>query len=281
MPPIILRKSVLEQKIAEAGGPVPATVLVVCGDMIRRSSQRESARTEETERALAALSPASVVEALAAIDLSQVRQETQRAIDESFEAAFADSPEERALFATSAMSALAARDRLESLLVAARERARLLGENGEGAAELGVAVDAREEAASALDRELERRVRSLTAVNAERRAELAKLDEPRRARAWWYAARSEAGDDELLIALGDLPGGDATVTHLGAAAQADVGSSGLPDLDRAAVAAGLRRAALDQSTPAERGWLAGRASADPELARDLALADDRSLDAGE
>ena len=282
MPPVTLRKPVLDQKISEAGGPAPKNVLAVCGDMIRRSSHPDSARTEETERALRALSPAHVALALGALDVAQIQRETARAIEESFEAAFADTPEERAMFAASAMSALKGRDQLESVLAAARAHvsmSEVLG--GASVDAVRGAVDALEQAAASLDRQLSARVRSLTAVNPERRAELAKLDESARSRAWWYSARADEGDDDLLVALADLPGGDASVTHLGSAAQADIGGSALLTLDRAAEDATLRRAAQGTTTATERAWLSARAAADASLAADVALAVDRSIDEGE
>ncbi|NUP14153.1 MAG: hypothetical protein HOW73_49600 [Polyangiaceae bacterium] len=290
MPPATIRKPTLDQAITDAGGPVPSTVLVVCGQMMRQSRRASSARPEETERALRALSPDAVVTALAAIDVTSVKSELTRAVEESFEAALAEEAQERTMFATSAMSGLAARDKVASTLTAARARLDLLqkdqGQNtsspqSEGARALSDAIASTERAIADIDASLRVRSRSLTGVNRERRAELAKLDPQERERCWWYADRSDEGDDDLLVALADLPGGKASVTRLGPAAQADIGASALIDLNMEAASSALRRIALGAATAEERAWIAKHAAVDASLKQALDVAQDTQIERGE
>lgn len=281
MPPASMKKSPLDQKILDAGGPTPQTVLVVCGDMLRRSKHTSSARPEETERALGALSIGAAAEALAAVDVKSVRTELTRAFEESFEAAFAEDAEERTLFASSAMGGIAARDRMASALAGAKARL-AIAERSQASQEscrpLSDAILSIQTAAAELDRELSSRSRTLTAVNRERRAELDKLDADQRESSWWYSSRADVGDDELVAALGDLGASSPSSRRLSAAAQKDLVATDVrgPAAEREASA--LRRAALDLAHPAEREWLARRAESAAKLREALDIAEDRSIE---
>lgn len=277
MPPATIRKTTLDQKIAEAGGPVPINVLAVCGDTIRRSKHPSSARPEEAERALRALSVADVVDALCAVDGAQVRAELTRSFEESFEAAFAESDEERSMFATSASAALAQRDRVTSVLVAAHARAGFGDGGGDDLARLKAEIQRVELTIGNVDQELRKRVRALTGINRERRAELDKLDADQRAAAWWYADRSERDDDALLAALGDLDGTSAAKGTLSDRARADLANSASAT-GKLDPASSLRRASEDRASSVELGWLASAAQKNDGLRAALELSSDRSIE---
>lgn len=278
MPPATIRKTTLDQKITEAGGPVPINVLAVCGDTMRRSKHPSSARPEEAERALRALSVADVVDAVCAVDASTVRTELTRSFEESFEAAFADSDEERTLFATSATAALSKRDRVTSVLVAARVRAGYDADDGaDDLARLKAEIQRLELTIGALDQELRKRSRLLTGINRERRAELEKLDVDQREGAWWYSDRVGREDDTLLAALGDVEGTSAAKGTLSDLARADLSNSAsvTGKLDPAS---SLRRASEDRSSAAEVAWLTRAARNSDNLQRALELSSDRSIE---
>lgn len=193
----------LETRIATLGGSSPKTILVAVGDSIRRPTDAMSARPDETERALAALSCRDVCEALAGVDVKACRAAIMRAAEDAFEAAFADSTEDRSLFASAALDGLAQRDRLASMETAARRRHALSLDGGAdlaGAAEIERALAAFSAQLADVDAGHASLARRLTGVNAERRAELGRLSPEVAERAWWYSARSE--DDALLAVLG-------------------------------------------------------------------------------
>lgn len=278
MPPATIRKTTLDQKITEAGGPVPINVLAVCGDTMRRSKHSSSARPEETERALRALSVADVMDALCSVDASSIRTELTRSFEESFEAAFAENDEERTLFATSAVAALAKRDRVTSVLVAARVRAGFGGDDGaDDLARLKAEIQRVELTIGNVDQELQKRSRSLTGINRERRAELEKLDVDQREGAWWYSDRSNRDDDTLLAALGDLEGTSAAKGTLSDLARADLANSASAT-GKLDPASSLRRASEGKSSAAEIAWLARAAQKNENLQRAVELSSDRSIE---
>jgi hypothetical protein len=201
MSPAILQKSLIEQRITEAGGPSPINVLVVCGDALRRASFPESARPEDTERALEALSIEDASAAVLAIDFVGVKRDLTRAGQDAFDAAFTDDPEERTLFASAAMAGLAGRDRAASALAAAQM---LLSMSTSETESLSTAIASAKQSLGDCDQGAASLARSLTGINRERRAELAKLDAGATKDAWWYSARSSEADDALLLALGAL-----------------------------------------------------------------------------
>lgn len=307
MPPVTIRKPLVDPKLTDTGGSIPQTlspltaqqtVLVGCGEAMRRTRHTSSARPEETERALLALSPSAVASALSGMDTVSTRSELSRAIEDAFEAAFAEDEEERTMFASSAMSGLVARDQFASALFAAKARMSQLqrsrsasdgsvvaperasssvdsrGAHGEAA--LAEAIATAEGLAQALDRQMSHGSRSLTGVNRERRAELDRLDPEQRSHAWWYADRATEGDDDLLVALGDLNG--KAVSKLGPAAEADRAASELPWSDASLEASALRRECLGAAGDSERQWLAHRAQKSAPLQEALAIAEDRSVE---
>ncbi|HTJ84071.1 MAG TPA: hypothetical protein VL400_20265 [Polyangiaceae bacterium] len=273
MPPFA--ESKLDRRIAQLGGKMSTRVLVCCGDAIRKKAgEPESARTEDTERALSALSVADAAAAVREVDVSAVASSLARASADAFEAAFAESDEERELFLASAVEGLAARDRVASIAVAARARAAMAAQSGDAATSL-------ESACADLDQRLQQaelpRVawsRSLSGANAARRALLATLTEEAAAGAWWYAARSE--DDDLLGALaGEIALEGARLSEAG---RADVARSALAN-GEALDSAALLGHALGRIDPAAEARAVARASKDASMREAIALAADRAIEA--
>jgi hypothetical protein len=253
MAPAVLRPSPFDSQLKKLGGSTPINVLTVCGDSLRRSSHPESARPDETDRALLALSIAEVAQGVGGV-APNLQAELQRAGAESFEAAFADSGEERALFAESSRGALVARDRAESVLVAARRRIELAKDD---LSELSRQVAALAERLVVVDAKQKSLARNLTGINPERRNELATLDAGAKARAWWFSLMAEPEHDGMLRSFGDLEAGR---------------PSDLALRDDSA----LRRVNLGGADPVELARLERRAARDPSLARSLEVS--RSVD---
>jgi hypothetical protein len=67
MAPAVLRPSPFDSQLKKLGGSTPINVLTVCGDSLRRTSHAESARPDETDRALLALSVAEVAQGVRGI----------------------------------------------------------------------------------------------------------------------------------------------------------------------------------------------------------------------
>lgn len=267
MPPVSIRPSMLEQRCKEFGGKTCVTVLVACGECLRRVESPESAPPIEIERALAALSVQEVEAALAGADLVTTRRDLTRAGSEAFEAAFADSDEERSLFQKSAFEALFSRDRLASMLAAAEAKGAAAGADG---APLAAAVAALRGRVGEVDQAVRGAVvRSLTALNGERRAALARLTEAARREAWWYGERAGEADDDLLAALGALEPGAGAAAH-----DDELRRAALPSAARLEASA-LRHVSLGRDGGAERAFLDARArgSQTTKSALELASAD--------
>jgi hypothetical protein len=271
MPPLV-QPSPLDTRIAELGGPSTKTILVAVGDAMRRPGDPTSARPVETGRALGALSVLDVAGVVRDVDVGACRAQLERASADAFEAAFAEAPDERTLFASAAVDGLAARDRVASICVAAERRLEMArdGASDPDAGELEGAISSLRARLSDLDRGRERFARPLTGINAERRAELARLSDEARAEAWWFAARVD--DDDLLTVLAD--GGHAR----GGSSPAvwnDLLRSKLPAFKGAerqdVLSSALARAALGRTHPEERSLLEREAARDESLARALEL----------
>ncbi|MFO0556226.1 MAG: hypothetical protein U0271_48060 [Polyangiaceae bacterium] len=213
--------------------------------------------------------------ALGAIDLGVVEAHVKRAAEEAFEAAFADSPEERALFSSSAVQALEQRDRVASM-VAAASAVMQRAQQGAPRGALEQVVSSTTAALAASDAKLASLTRSLTGANSDRRRERDKLDPSCRADAWWYSSRSDEGDDGLLMALG---GNAVEPSSLSQEAARDIERSSLFGSPMRTESA-LRRVAVGGAVDAaERAYLERRASGDPDLARALELVRDTSIEA--
>ncbi len=276
MPPLTAPKpdTYVETRVASLSSKetAPRETLAAVGDLVRRRA-RHPAMDEILSSALVALRSEEVVAALSELDPITCEESVARAAAEAFEAAFADSPEERELFAEAAVAGLLVRDRIESVVVAATRYAEACGADDVRAA-LGVLGPRFEEVDRALVR---RHARSLTGINPERRACLEELDEEARPRAAWFAARVET--DGLLEALAASP---APAGGTSAAVREDLTLSALPRF--AAKTQGARRdfsdaessalfhVALARASASEREFLGLRAEKDETLAvalRDL------------
>lgn len=267
MPPVsVPRPSSLEQRCKELGGTSCTTMLVAVGEALRHEPTRESAPATEVERALAALSVADVVAALAGVDAEATKREIQRAGSEAFEAAFADTDEEKTLFQKSAAEALFSRDRLASMIAAVDAKRR--AHAGAEAESLAQAVASARALTGGLDASVKSVTRALTAINGERRLALGRLSQAARAEAWWYAERSAPADDDLLTSLGDLSGA-------GSAAHAtELNRAALPSARRLEASA-LRSVSRRRDAASERAFLEARAARDvaTKSALELASAD--------
>lgn len=237
-------------------------VVAMVGEVLRRQGSCGQELVEQATAALARVSQADVDAAVRSISVTACRADVVRASEEAFEAAFADSNEERALFAKSALEALLSRDRVESTLFAARAFAKA---KGGASAELS-SDDV--EALGTLDGELGRSLgRSLTGINAERRASLGDLDASERGHAVWFASLLDA--DDLLPALA----GQKT-SELSPAARDALASSRLPEKSSDEMnASALSRLAVKTLSAEEKSLLSARAQRSPALAHDLAEAE--------
>ncbi len=272
--------------------PAPHEVLAVVGDLLRRPSALRGAVIEsELSAALSALGPSEVVGALAHLDVTTCEESLTRAAAEAFDAAFADSIEERDLFAEAALLGLLVRDRVESIVFAAR---RFASETGDPS--VVDAVRASDAQFAVVDRALTRKhARSLTGINAERRSSFEELDPEARERAVWFSARLDA--DGLLHSLAidpaqAIPNGilPALVQGRAATVQRDVESSSLPSFTAKQLSDGatrfddaessaLYRVTLGTASAAERAFLEQRARASADLGVAIREATDTDSDA--
>lgn len=273
MSPISLPKpdTYVDMRVAilTAPNPAPREVLAAVGDLARRS-ERHAVPEDTLTAALQSLRAADVTLALSELDPSTCEESLGRAAAEAFEAAFADSPEERELFAEAAIAGLLVRDRVESLVFAARRFMAATGDDP-STREALEAVTAR---FAQVDEVLANKLaRSLTGINQERRACLDELDSEVRGAAPWFSLRLD-GDGLLEALAGNTEGASASVA-------ADLARSELPrfvtkkgaaarDFD-AMESSALFHMAIGTANPAERELLALRAERDEALS--LAIRD--------
>src|SRR5512140_487897 len=180
-------------------GAKAADVLAPAGDLLRRGAAA-GVDPGEVDAALKALTPSGVHEYLASFSLDEVGAQLGRAAEEALEAGLSETPDEQEMWAASALEALGARDRAESVSVAAKRWADAAGGGEE--------ISRFSQRLAELDRRLKGKARSLTPLNGRRRAELELLDEAHRQRAWWFGARSEC-DGLLGMLSGQVPAGGA------------------------------------------------------------------------
>ena len=249
MAPISLRPSTIETKLQKLG-VTPRNVLVVCGEALRKSGQKESARAEETDRALLGLSLQDAAQALLSVSAKELVAELNRAGNEAFEAAFAEDQEERQLFAESAATALRTRDSAASLQRAAHRRVELARGDVAG---LEQALASLQTVLAEVDQRKNSMARMLTGINPERRQALAELDAGEAEQAWWFALSAEPAQDGLLRELGDIE------------------TSNAAPLPRFDASSALRRTSLGTVTQAESALLAAHAAKDASLAEALEL----------
>lgn len=240
-------------------------VVAMVGEVLRRQGSSGQGLVEQANAALARVSQADVDAAVRSISVTTCRADVVRASEEAFEAAFADSKEEREEFAKSALEALLSRDRVESTLFAARAFAKSKG---------GATAEVFQEAAALgkLDGELGRSLgRSLTGINAERRASLADLDASERGHAVWFTSFLDA--DDLLPALAGEKKSELSSAAREALASSSVGALSAKKSSDAMDASALARAAMKTLSAEEKSALEARAQRSPALAHDLAEAE--------
>lgn len=267
MAPISIKKpsAPVVDPIAEARSQglkstTPAVVVATAGEVLRRAERVGPALVEQAQQALSKLSQPDVEAALQAISVVDCRSDATRAAALAFDAAFADTPEERTELAKSALEALRSRDRIESTLFAASAFAR----------DRGVTLDVDRNSADLgrLDGDLGRSLgRSLTGINTERRASLLELDSAERERAVWFGSFLDA--DDLLPALAGDTSSELSSAARDALTRAALPSKSSDDL----VASAIGRLAMKTLGADEKAFLASRAQRSSALARDLAEAE--------
>lgn len=249
------------QRLKSTNGTV---VVAAAGEVLRRQQSVGKALVEQAQQALMKLNQSDVEASLKAISVSACRSDVTRAAESAFDAAFADTPEERAELAKSALASLRSRDDLESTLFAARTFAR----DHEGSLDVDAIFSKSAADLGQLDGDIGRSLgRSLTGINAERRASLAELDPSERDRAVWFGSFLDA--DDLLPALGGTKTSD-----LSAASRAALATAALPRKSSdATVAAALAHVAMKSASAEEKSLLTSRAQRSSALAQDLAEAE--------
>ena len=215
-------------------------VLAMAGDLLRRSASRVSGGDEaskEIDPALAAIDRKAALAYVASLDARSVRATLLGAFEDAFEAILADTTEERSLFASGALVALAKRDHLASV------RTALVWSEVDTAA-----LDAK---LSVIDDGLHARVRMLAALNPDRRAELSLLDEDARGEAFWFGARNSC--DALLAIYANRALSKGDEAHLASceACQRDAKAVGYAVRPAHVSAAVLRRIEDGVATAAE------------------------------
>ncbi|MBX7100916.1 MAG: hypothetical protein K1X89_24590 [Myxococcaceae bacterium] len=237
-------------------GPVVGRVLEAAGDLLRRQ-RTVATNAEDIDRTLALIPEAGLASWAEDVSLEDLSARLMRSADEAVHAAIPDQDDEATTWASWAMEGLHARDRLESALVAL-ERLSARRQDARG-----IALRLRD-GLTRVDRQATAAVRSLTAVNAERRAEAALLDDA--PRAWWFSTLADVAHDGLV---------------------AELGTASMPAEPEAAAASALvhrkrkRSFGFDELlrmdlglAPADRAALERRASSDPESRRILAALDE-------
>jgi hypothetical protein len=173
--------------------PLAHDALVEVGNALRHGRAADAA--------LGTIRGEDVARFLSSVDVDAQSRKLSRAVDEAFEAALATSPDERALYESSALEGLAARDALESAMaaIASWEAARgpLPGATRQRYEQVRRGL-------AQIDASMRASAVSLVALNDARRRERDALAGEHRARAWWWSAR--AGCDGMVAVLrGEAP----------------------------------------------------------------------------
>lgn len=175
--------------------PVVGRVLEAAGDLLRRRL-KVSSDEQRIDQALAVVPEKGLLAWLDGVKADEVRSRVERAADQAVDAAIPESDGDGKTLTVWAMQALMARDRLESSRFAVE---RMKRSNRPGAS---VALDRLEKELAAADEHAKRCCTRLTALNADRRDELALLDPDRRAAAWWLSEKSGLEHDLVVKVLG-------------------------------------------------------------------------------
>ncbi|MBL8922891.1 MAG: hypothetical protein JNJ54_28845 [Myxococcaceae bacterium] len=175
--------------------PVVGRVLEAAGDLLRRRL-KVSCDEQRIDQALAVVPEKGLLAWLDGVKAEDVRSRVERAADQAVDAAIPESDGDGRTLTVWAMQALMARDRLESARFAVE---RMKRSNKAGAS---VALERLEKELAAADERSRRCCTRLTALNADRRDELALLDPERRAAAWWLSEKSGLEHDLVVRVLG-------------------------------------------------------------------------------
>ncbi len=236
-------------------GPVVGRVLEAAGDLLRRST-RMQIDLAAIDRVLILVPNGGLTSWGEAVSVEDLAKRLARAAEEAVEAALPDTPEDGSTWMSWAMQGLFARDRLESALCSLER----LGKNGRHDA--GTIHARLKGAVDAADGRLKHKARWLSALNPERRAEAALLDDGHKARAWWFCERCAEADDGLVRALGE--GGQLTGEEAAAHREVTKKRSRQVGFDE------LFRYDLGLASGAEQALIEAQAKKDPELRRALA-----------
>jgi hypothetical protein len=252
----------------EAGSrpdPAPAVgrLLEAAGDLARR---RLKVPHDEhaLDAALAAIPENALHGWVDGVKADEVAARIERAADQAVDAAIPEQDADGPTLATWAMQTLGARDRLESARVALDRMARA------GRPGATVALQRLSDELAAADRRARRCTTRLTALNADRRDELAILDVEQREAAWWFSVESGLEHDLVVKVLGGEARGSLPEGARRAHEVVTQKRSRRVSFDE------LFRFDLGLATPAEQAALRAAAAADPDLA--LAL---EALEAGD
>ena len=279
MPPVTIKKpqeslspTYVSARVEALQSKSPSVVLAAAGDLLRRSQRLLTAGAgrevmEQVERAIQQITIADATAAVVAIDVASCRSSVERAGGLAFDAAFADTPEERGKCAQAAVDALLTRDAVESTLVASKRR--MTNEAAQKAASLLSAVEEKTAAMRTVDALFGQSVgRELTGINEERRALLRDIDAALHDECPWLTRFG--GADDMLQVLGgtktsDMSEGAAAAlraSSLPGFASRSKGSSAHVDAEASA----LSRVALGAASDDERAFLERRAKRDDALA---------------
>jgi hypothetical protein len=256
-------KAELEAGSRADPAPVVGRLLEAAGDLARR---RLKVPHDEhaLDAALAAIPEKALHGWVDGVKGDEVASRLERAADQAIDAAIPEQEADGPTLATWAMQTLGARDRLESARVALERMARA-GRPGATVALQRLSVEL-----AAADRRARRCTTRLTALNADRRDELAILDVEQRDAAWWYSVDSGLEHDLVVKLLGGEARGSLPEGARRAHEVVTQKRSRRFSFDE------LFRFDLGLSSPAEQAAVRAAAAADPELA--LAL---EALEAGD
>lgn len=175
--------------------PVVGRMLEAAGDLLRRRA-KVPCDEKLIDAALAVLPEKGLSSWADGVKAAEVRARVERAADQAVDAAIPESDADGKTLTTWAMQALMARDRLESARFSL-ERMATKGRPG-----ATVVLGRLNQELAAADELGRRCCTRLTALNADRRDELAILDTERRAAAWWLSEKSGLEHDLVVKVLG-------------------------------------------------------------------------------
>lgn len=175
--------------------PVVGRLLEAAGDLLRRRA-KVPCDAVVIDDALTAVPEKGLTSWADGVKAEEVRARVERAADQAVDAAIPESDADGKTLTTWAMQALMARDRLESARCSIEHLARK-GHPGATTALVRLSAEL-----TNADVHAKRCCTRLTALNADRRDELAILDGEQRAGAWWLSEKSGLEHDLVVKVLG-------------------------------------------------------------------------------